>query len=360
MLFRTTGGMVSRKGIVERHLGKMILVTGAAGHIGNVLVRELMRRGYSVRALVLPGEDRSPLVDSKPEIVEGNILDYPVLLAAMTGVDVVFHLASLVALVPEQYELMQKVNIEGTANVIKACLECGVKRLIYTSSVHAFGHPDKNMVINESLPFDTEIVGGGYDQTKAKASKLVVEAARAGLNAVLLAPTGVIGPYDFKRSEMGEMTNYWMKSSPTFSLDGAFDFVDVRDVVDAHIAAMEKGEAGETFLLPGHHVSVREYRKLVQDACSVCGREIYVPMKLARIFTPLAEWFYRISKTRPQFTRYSIDTLMSNSVVSGKKAVEVLDYKVRPIFETVQDSVRWWEENGQVVKPSLRNVLPAK
>jgi len=338
----------------------MILVTGAAGHIGNVLVRELVRKGYSVRALALPGEDLSPLSDSKPEIVEGNILDYPALKAAMTGVEVVFHLASLIALVPEQYELMQKVNIEGTANVIKACRESGVKRLIYTSSIHAYGRPDENVVIDERLPFDTEIGGGGYDQTKAKASKLVLEAAKTGLNAVLLAPTGIIGPYDFKRSEMGEMTNYWMKNSPTFSLDGAFDFVDVRDVVEAHINAMEKGEAGEAFLLPGHRVSVREYRQLVQDACTDRGKEIYIPMKLARLFAPLAEWFYRISKTRPRFTRYSIDTLMSNSVVSGKKAIDVLGYKVRPMIETVRDSVRWWQENAQAVKPSLRNAIPAK
>jgi dihydroflavonol-4-reductase len=338
----------------------MILVTGAAGHIGNVLVRELVRRGYAVRALALPGEDVRPLADSKPEIVEANILDYPALKAAMTGAEVVFHLASLVALVPEQFELMQKVNIEGTANVIKACLETGVKRLIYTSSIHAYGRPDKNLVIDERLPFDTEIGGGGYDQTKAKASKLVLEAAKAGLNAVILAPTGVIGPYDFKRSEMGEMTNYWMKSTPTFSLEGAFDFVDVRDVVEAHINAIERGEAGQAYLLPGHRVSVRDYRRLIQDACSTCSKEIYVPMKLARIFAPLAEWFYRILKTRPSFTRYAIDTLMSNSVVSGEKAVEVLGFHPRSIEETVRDSVEWWQANSESVKPSLRSAKQLK
>jgi dihydroflavonol-4-reductase len=334
----------------------MILVTGAAGHIGNVLVRELVRRGHFVRALALPGEDVSPLADSKPEIVEANILDYPALKAAMKGAKVVFHLASLVALVPDQFELMQKVNIQGTANIIKACFETGVTRLIYTSSIHAYGRPDKDLIIDESLPFDTEIGGGGYDQTKAKASELVREAAKAGLNAIILAPTGVIGPYDFKRSEMGEMTNYWMKSTPTFSLDGGYDFVDVRDVVEAHINAMERGESGQAYLLPGHRVTVREYRRLIQEACRTCSREIYVPIKLAQVFAPLAEWFYRISKTRPRFTRYSIDTLMSNSVINGAKAVEVLGFQPRPIKETVRDSVEWWSKNAELVKPSLRAV----
>ena len=338
----------------------MILITGAAGHIGNVLARELSRRGKKVRALVLPGEDISPLSDSNPEIVEANILDYPALKAAMEGIDVVFHLASLVAIVPEQNEMMREVNIEGTRKVIRACREAGVRRLIYTSSIHAYGHPDLSLVIDESLPFDTEIGGGGYDRTKAEASKLVVEAARTGLNAVLLAPTGVIGPYDFKRSEMGEMTNYWMKPSPTFSIDGAYDFVDVRDVVEAHIQAITAGKAGEAFILPGHRVSVREYRRFVQKASQVDGREVYIPFKLARLFAPAAECYYRLSKTRPRFTRYSLDTLLSNSVISGKKAGGVLGFHPRPMLETVADSVRWWQENGNKIKPSLRAVPALK
>ena len=200
---------------MEERLMKKILVIGAAGHIGNVLVKALLKKGYKVRALVLPGEDLSSLADNNPEIVEANFFDYLALKDAMSGIDVVFHLASLVALVPEQYYLMRKVNVEGTANVLRACRETGVSRLIYTSSIHAYGRLEEGVVIDESLPFSTEFHGGYYDQTKAQASTLVEEAAKAGLNAVLLAPTGVMGPYDFKRSEVGEITNYWMKSSPT-------------------------------------------------------------------------------------------------------------------------------------------------
>lgn len=337
----------------------MILVIGAAGHIGNVLVRELTRRGQKVRALVLPGEDCSPLSDSKTEIVEANILDYPSLKKAMEGVDVVFHLASLVALVPAQFELMRKVNIDGTVNVIRACQETGIKRLIYTSSIHAYGHPDKSLVIDETLPFDTENRNGSYDQTKAKASELVSQAARDGLNAVLLAPTGVIGPYDYKRSEMGEMTHYWMKALPTFTLDGAYDFVDVRDVVEAHINAIEQGVAGEAYILPGHRLTVREYRRLVQEASGERGRELYIPTKFARLFAPIAEWVYRLTKTRPRFTRYSLDTLMSNSVISKNKAAEALSYRVRPMTETVKDTVWWWKENGKMLKPTVRNASPS-
>ena len=330
----------------------MDLVIGAAGHIGNVLVRELINRGRKVRALILPGEDRSPLLDSKPEIVEANILDYPSLLNAMDGVEVVFHLASLVAIVPDQYPLMQKVNVEGTANVIKACVENGVQRLIYTSSVHAYGHPDPKIIIDESLPFD--VSGDGYDRTKAQASNLVIEAAKNGLNAVVLAPTGVLGPNDFKRSEMGEMTYYWMKKGPTFSLKGAYDFVDVRDVVDAHINAIEKGEAGQAYLLPGHQVSVQDYRAMVQNAAGAKGLEMYVPIWLVRAVAPLAEWFYHLLKKRPRLTRYALNTLLSNSKINGEKAEKALGFHARPLEETVRDSVKWWSENGKKIKPTLR------
>ena len=345
---------------MDDKLMKKILVIGAAGHIGNVLVKALIKRGYMVKALVLPGEDLSSLADVNPEIVEANILDYPALKKAMTGVDVVFHLASLVALVPEQYDLMRKVNVEGTANVLKACKETGISRLIYTSSIHAYGRMEEGVVIDETLPFSTEFHGGYYDQTKAQASTLVEEAAKAGLNAVLLAPTGVMGPYDYKRSEVGEITNYWMKSSPTASLDGAYDFVDVRDVVEAHIRAIDHGESGETFILTGHRVTVREYRRLVQDAMGAKGLEVYIPMALVRLFAPLAEVYYRLSKTRPIFTSYAIDTLLSNSVISRKKAEEKLDYQVRPLKDSVRDSVYWWKENATKVKSTLRYVQTAK
>lgn len=338
----------------------MILVTGAAGHIGNVIVRQLMQQGYQVLALVLPGEDTTPLKDSAPEIFEANILDYEALKAATQGAEIVFHLASLVALVPEQFELMRKVNIDGTANVIKACQECGVRRLVYTSSVHAFGRPDLNLVIDESLPFDTKAHVGNYDQTKAEASVLVRNAASEQLETILILPTGVIGPYDFKRSEMGEMTLYWMKDGPTVTLDGAYDFVDVRDVAEAHIAAMHKGRSGEAYLLGGHRVTVQQYRALVQEAARAKGSEIRFPFKLAYFFAPLAEIYYRLAKKRPQFTRYALETLASNSVVSSQKAIHELDYTIRPLKETVQDTVDWWKENRVRVLPSLRNILKAR
>ena len=145
----------------------MILVTGAAGHIGNVLVRELVERNENVSAMVLPGEDLTPLEGLDVEIFEGNILDRARLLEACSGVDLVFHLASLVAITSEQVDLMRRVNIDGTRNVIEAVREAGVRRLVYTSSIHALERPDPDITIDESLKFDPENPAVPYDRTKA-------------------------------------------------------------------------------------------------------------------------------------------------------------------------------------------------
>jgi len=332
----------------------MILVTGGAGHLGNVLVRALLEKGDKVRVLVLPGEDVSSLEGLDCEKVEGNILDYDQLLQAMQGVDLVFHLAALVAITADKYDLMYKVNVEGTRNVIKACREAGVGRLIYTSSIHALGRPVEGITVDETLAFDQANPSGGYDRTKAIASELVLEAAKNGLNAAIVLPTGVIGPFDYRRSEMGEMFLEWMRNAPSISTDGAYDFVDVRDVAEGHILAAEHGRSGETYLLSGTQVTVSDYRKLVQAAAGVRSAEIKFPGWFVRLIAPLAELYYRISRTRPKITKYAIETLQSNSHISSRKAETELGYQHRPITETVADTFRWWHENLKHIKPSLR------
>ena len=209
----------------------MILVTGATGHVGNVLVRELVRMNKKVRALLLPGEDRGPIRNLDMEIVEGDVLDIETLKEACRGVDTVYHLAGVISILPGVNETMWRVNVEGTRNIIDAAVHSGVKRLVYTSSIHALKRVPHGVVIDERLPFDPESPAGEYDRTKAAASVAVLEAVRErGLDAVIVCPTGIIGPYDYRRSEMGSLISSWMSKGMHFLIDGSFDFVDVRDV----------------------------------------------------------------------------------------------------------------------------------
>ncbi len=332
----------------------MILVTGGAGHLGNVLVRALLEKGEKVRVLVLPGEDVSSLEGLDFETVEGNILDPVQLRKAMQGVDLVYHMAALVAITSDKYDLMYKVNVEGTRNVIEACREMGVRRLVYTSSIHALGRPDEGTTVDETVEFDQVNPAGAYDRTKAIASGLVQEAAKNGLDAVIVLPTGVIGPNDFRRSEMGEMLLAWMQQKPSISTDGAYDFVDVRDVAEGHILAASLGRSGEAYLLSGTQVTVRDYRRLVQDAAGIRSHEIRIPGWFVRLIAPLAEFFYKITRTRPRITKYAIETLQSNSCITCIKAETELGYHRRPLRETVADTVKWWREKGKRIKPSLR------
>ena len=332
----------------------MILVTGAAGHLGNVLVRELLVQGEQVRGLVLPGEDLTPLEGLDVEIFPGNILDLERMTEACREVDVVFHLASLVAITPDMLDLMRRVNVEGTRNVIEAVRRTVVRRLVYTSSIHALQRPTAGVMIDERLAFDPDNPAGPYDQTKAEASLLVLDAVRQGMDAVIVCPTGVIGPYDFKRSELGEMILAWMKKAPSFTVEGKFDFVDVRDVAIGHILAAESGRCGEVYLLSGEQIEISQMRNLVQKAAGVKTAEFKLPAAIAALLAPLAEVYYHLSHQKPIFTRYSVETLRSNSLISSRKATEELGYQPRPVAATIEDTVAWWKQNRERTSSVLR------
>ncbi len=332
----------------------MNLVTGGAGHLGNVLVRELLARGERVRVLVLPGEDTQSLDGLDVEKMDGNILDRDVLVSAMQDVDVVFHLAALVSITEDKAHLLHKVNVEGTRNVIEAAKQMGVKKMIYTSSIHALERPPMGVSINEMLDFDPQNPAGPYDRTKAEASLLVKEASLNGLDTRIICPTGVIGPYDYRRSEMGELILAWMKKRLHFMVEGAFDFVDVRDVAKGQILARDNGKPGETYILGGERIELPWLHSIVQKVTGKASSMITFPLPIAKIVAPIAEFYYKVTKTRPRVTRYSIETVMSNSDISCDKAKRELGYKPRTMVQTITDTVNWWLANLHITKRSLR------
>lgn len=335
----------------------MILVTGAAGHLGNVLVRELLARGEQVRALVLPGEDCSALEGLAVEKTEGDILDLPTLEKVFRGVETVYHMAALVSIEEGKEDLLYRVNVEGTRNVIRAVRAAGVRRLVYTSSIHAIERPAPGVQITESLPFDVHNPAGPYDRTKAAASLAVLEAVKEGLDAAIVCPTGVMGPYDYRRSEMGELVLAWMRRQANFIIEGFFDFVDVRDVALGHILAAEKGQAGQVYILSGERIAVEELRDLVQNSACCRSPGIKIPIPLALFAARFTGLFYRLARRRPRLTRYSIETLISNSFISSEKAARELGYRARALSECVADTVQWWLSNRRQIRPSLRYTL---
>jgi dihydroflavonol-4-reductase len=332
----------------------MILVTGGTGHLGNVLVRELEEIGNPVRVLVLPGEDTTALEGTRVEIVSGNILDTSSLDRAMDGVDTVFHMAALVSIEPGREDLLYKINVEGTKNVLTAAIKAGVNKLIYTSSIHALARPPLGVQIDETQPFDIDNEAGPYDRTKALASVEVAKSSNSKFTTVIVCPTGVIGPYDFRRSEMGEQIIEWMNKKISFLVKGMFDWVDVRDVAKGHILASQNGKPGQTYILGGHQVSLTGIRSMVAKLVNNQSLAITIPLPIAIWSTYLTDLYYKTNKKRPRFTRYSLETVNSNSQICIARAQQELGYQPRSFMTTLQDTVAWWLGNQNRIKAGLR------
>lgn len=321
----------------------MWLVTGATGHIGNVLVRKLIERGEKVRVLILPGEYCTSLDGLNVEVVEGDVLNVDSLFEAVRGVKGIFHLAGIISIMPGADELVRRVNIEGTKNILHAAKEMRVSRLVYTSSIHAIKRVDDG-IIDETLPYDPDNPYGEYDRAKAEATLEVEKAVQAGLEAVIVCPTGVIGPYDFRGSLMGNVIHTAAQKKPTLYVDGAYDFVDVRDVADGLIAAMERGRCGESYILSGQKISVRYLLETVREITGNRFFKMKVPFDLASFAALFTPGYYNLVKTTPRFTPYSLEVLRSNSNISHLKATNELGYQPRPLYESIRDAVTWFLE----------------
>ena len=326
----------------------MVVVTGARGHIGNVLVRELLSRGEKVRVVIPPSKGAASLDGLKIEMFEGDVCKIESLIPAFKGSDIVYHLAGIISILPGKSELLHQVNVVGTRNVIEACLKTGVRRLVYTSSIQAIAEPPHGIAIDKTLSFDPGKAIGEYDRSKTQATLEVLKAVKQGLDAIIVCPTGVIGPYDFKPSEMGQLFIDFAKKKLKAYIDGAYDFVDVRDVATGHILACEKGGAGENYILSGERITITELMLMMEEITGVRPPRFKMPVWLAKIITTFAPLYYSRTNTKPRFTKYAIRTLTSNSTISQGKSCHELGYSPRPIRESIADAIQWFKEKGRL------------
>ncbi len=322
----------------------MILITGATGHIGNVLARELLAGGQRVRALVRRGKVPVALAGLDVEILPGDILDADSLDRAMQGVSLVYHLAARISLTDGSDPETERVNLDGTQNVITAMRRSGANRLVYASSVYALRKPASGVLIDELQPFDALQCQGVYDGSKARASLEVQRAVADGLDAVIVCPTAVIGPYDFHNSDAGRAIRLYMQPGLKFIVKGAYDFIDVRDAARGFILAAEKGRCGETYILSGDRLAVRDVAHIIWLETHGWHANLEVPLWLAYWVAALMPVYARLTGTEPFFTRYSLDAICSNSHFSHAKASRELGFQPRPARQAVLDAVRWFQQ----------------
>ena len=327
----------------------MNVVTGATGYIGGALARALAARDGEGSVRGVFHQRRAFFEKPRIEWVEGDVLDRDSLVAAFRGAGVVFHLASLVSINPRMADTVRATTVVGTRNVVEAALECGVRRLIHFSSIHAHNQLPLDEVLDEARERAGSAHHTAYDWAKTFAEEEIHAGIKRGLDAVILNPTGVIGPYDAEPSYLGQFfVDIYRRNLPIL-VTGGFDWVDVRDVVEAALVAETRGRRGENYILSGRWHSTAELARFAQSVTGVPAPRFVCPIAVARIWAPFQIAWDRFRGRRPQYTRDALTMLeRSNRLVSSAKAREELGFDPRPAADSVRDAYRWFEKHGKL------------
>ena len=321
-----------------------VLVTGASGFVGNNLVRHLLSIGRQVRVLVRNPENES-LRGLKIELVVGDVLQPASLGKAMAGVSTVFHLAGSIAIDGQHNDIMRQINVEGTANVVDACLNSGVKRLVHFSSIHAFSYHPKDQPVDEGRRLAEDPPKHlAYDLSKAAGERKVLAGVEAGLDAVILNPVGIFGPFDFGPSPGGEFLLQLMRRKLPGLVQAGYYWVDVRDVARAAVIAEERGRSGERYILTGQYGTFKAIANWVQEASGARPPLLNVPVWLAKWSAPLVVWYSRRLGIRPLVTPEAIEIVGCHQNIATRKAQIELGFQARPLRETIVDTVDWLNE----------------
>jgi dihydroflavonol-4-reductase len=332
--------------------GDLVVVTGASGHIGANLVRELLARGRRVRALV--HRDARALSGLAVEQAEGDVLDTASLDQAFRGAHTVFHLAAVISISGDAGGRVQSVNVTGARNAAAAARHAGATRYVHCSSIHAFDLYRASGTIDETSPRSMRPGAFSYDASKCQGEIAVRREIEQGLAAVIVNPTAVMGPFDWGPSRLGRVLLDLIHRRLPSLVDGGFDFVDVRDVVASMIAAEATGRVGENYLLGGHHHTVAELGAMATAVTGVPCPAITVPRWLAKTGVPFALAWGRLLGQEPLFTFESLDTLGLVRTIDTSKARAELGHAPRPLGDTVRDAYRWFVEAGVLPNDALK------
>jgi dihydroflavonol-4-reductase len=321
----------------------MIAVTGASGLLGGNLVRELLAHGYRVRAVI--HQDDRAVAGLGVEVISADLADPASLERAFTGVDTVYHLAGLISLRLDDWDALQRVNVLGTRNVVEACLRCGVKRLVHVGSVHARRPEPFDQPLDEDRPLITESAAPPYERSKALGELEVQKGIERGLDAVILLPSGILGPYDFRPSYLGAALRRMQRGDLPALITGGYDWVDARDVAAGAIHAANVALAGSRYILSGHWLSIRDVAMMVAQISGAPAPRLVIPLRLARLGLPLMEKLAGLNGSAPLYTRAMLSALDSNRLITHARATRDLGYSPRPFRKTLSDTLAWFARN---------------
>lgn len=336
-----------------------IAVTGASGHVGANLVRALLGRGDHVIACV--HRDERALAGLTVERRPFDLGDAASVSAAFRGAEAVIHLAAAISIRGGRCDeaRLQATNVEGARRVVASCRENGVGRLVHFSSIHALRGDDPSRVVDETAPPALDPDCACYDRSKALGEAAVLEAATAGLDAVVVNPTSIIGPFDYGPSAQGAALLAMVRRPWLPSVRAGYDWVDARDVVEGALLALAKGRRGERYILGNGRLTFQEIARHVRQATGRPMSRLALPLWMVWGGVPFAGLYSRVTGRRQLLTGESLSILTRHLAVSSDKAKRELGYAPRSFEETFRDTFAWFEEAGLLPRRGRREATPS-
>lgn len=334
------------------------LVTGSAGFIGSHVVRALLAAGHRVRALHLPGERLDNLRGLDVERWPGDVTDADGMRRAVHGCDHVFHLAAIYALWLPKPERMRQVNVEGTRNVLRAALEAGVERVVYTSSIAVFGGQGRDRSATERSPFALGPTGDLYSRTKLESHQVALDFAAKGLDVTIVAPCGPLGPGDIGPTPTGRLLISAINMPMPVLVETATNFADVRDMARAHVLAAQRGRTGESYLLGNENVPLEALVKMALGFAGLRRPVVQLPPGLVKGAAHGLLALANARKRPPLVTPAALEIAKLGLRADCSKAVRELGMPQRPIAASVRDALIWFAANGYITsRRARRNLL---
>lgn len=325
-----------------------VLVTGADGFLGNNIIRELLHRKYAVRAFVHPHSKVKTLENLPVEKIAGDILHQDEVYKAVQGCDYIIHAAAHTSIWPSRSKVSWQVNLTGTTNVINAALAANVKRLVAIGTATSFGYGSLQHPGNEQSPFKSGKFRLDYIDAKLAAQQAVLKAvAEQNLNALVLNPTFMLGPYDTKPSSGALLLALYKGDVPGYT-NGGKNFVHVKDVAVAACNALTKGRKGHCYLMANENLSYREFNQLVADELDCKPPRFKIPNGFILLYGLISQVFAYLTKGTPKVS-YAVARLsLITNYFTAAKAIKELNMPQTPIRTAIREAFDWFKENGYV------------
>jgi dihydroflavonol-4-reductase len=324
-----------------------VFVTGGTGFVGANLVRSLLTQGYQVKALVRETSDRANLQGLDVEIVTGDLND-PDLVPKLRGCQALFHVAAHYSLLQRERDRLFEINVLGTRNILLAAREAGVERVVYTSSVAAIGVPTDGSVADETYQSAPDRLIGAYKQSKYWAEQEANQAIGLGQDIVIVSPSSPIGPFDIKPTPTGDLVLRFLQGRMPAYVDTGLNFVDVRDVAQGHILALEKGVGGDRYILGNANLSLKAVLDLLSTITGRTPPKYQLPLWLPLGVAWVDEKILGSLGKTPSVPIDGVRMSQQKMFYSASKAVKTLGLPQTEVAIALADAVDWFQRNGYV------------